>query len=138
MTLFSVVLLCSLAAFAPAEEAPGANAIAIEFQAIPPNPGVKYTIRCLVTLDGSDHQFKAAMETDANQTGKALAVNFVTALRNDKQKGWVVEQQGDKVWIKGWKDPKTEKFFPVKAVTFTSDDLPKDSAPKVTDPRKKA
>lgn len=112
--------------------------IVVEFQDIPRNPGVKYHLKWVIEIEGNEKQFKATVQTDANQTGMTLCENLYAAVKNDRDRGWAVEKDGKKLSIIGWTDPKTGKFYPVKKAIVTSDDLPKELMPKVTDTRKKA
>jgi hypothetical protein len=108
---------------------PPKPAAIITFAAPPRAPG-KYHLKGAIDFGGGKQSTTLSMETQAGATAQNLRTAVEATWKGQPTWEYVVEQ--DTLRLTGWTDPKTGQFYPVKKVTFTSDDMPKESMPKVS------
>ncbi|MBX9581165.1 MAG: hypothetical protein K2X87_12720 [Gemmataceae bacterium] len=97
-------------------------------------PDDRYKMEGVFELEGLKKPLTFNYNLGGGGSAEALAIHIAFGLRTNH--GWDCQFDGPKVRIRGWKDPKTGKLHPVKKITFTSEDLPRESLPAVKYPKK--
>lgn len=134
--LFASVMLLSACSTLSADE-PLEGAIIVNFSPLEPSPRDSWRIQVHADVAGASQKaWKGYSIVTGGITAEGLCKSLSPAIPRDD--GWVVAVVGPRLYVQGWKDPKTGKFYPVKSVTFTSDNIPPDRMPRVTDARRKA
>jgi hypothetical protein len=88
----------------------------------------------IVEVDGSDLKFEQEVGLCGTCTGKLQCSTFARVFKQVPE--WETELDYDKsrLAIKGWTDPKTKKFHPVKKISFRFLNIPKEFQPIVIMP----
>lgn len=121
--------LATVTQVAGAQDQSKSQHASVEFRDLPNMPN-ELTIE--VEFIGTDHKYRSKNRGNNGGSGGLFAFGFARMMEIDDN--CTTKFKDNVLTIEGWTDPKTKKFHPVKKVTFTSPDIPKEYMPKVTNP----
>lgn len=122
--------LISFAARLPADEPAATTGVTIEFLNTDNRPKAQYRLRTAIEFGNGVKPINLTTRIDAGASGTAICGCIAELLKS--QKAWSMTQKDNKLILKEWTDPQTGVSHPVKRVTFTSDNMPKETLPKAT------
>lgn len=128
-------LLILLHAHVQATDKPDPEVATIEFQDIPGRPPQAYDLKWTIELVGTAKKFRTKNSYGARATAPLLAAHFDTVLKEIEGLQYKLNTDGKSLTVRGWKDPKTGKFYPVKRMILESKTMPKGVIPKITSPK---
>lgn len=133
----NMALSCILAANRDAlpNEDPKVEVPTIEFKDLPKNCE-KYYYNVTIEIEDSDKKYSFKYNTSPGLTGANLAFAMEGSLEANGAGECKYTRTEGRIELKGWTDPKTQKFHPIKSIKYESKNVPKECWPTIKMPPK--